>query len=236
MMIWNGSISTELLYNPAEASGLVKGYETYEFDSPVGAVDPSKALWDPKFRATPMDAAIGSQSANDPGSCSYAHNPPFGKRRSRWSNTFTSTEAVVGDRGPCFVLAGVGAAAVWSLLPNSDFGDRSITLLIHGSRVKWEGNIGFNDNHVEFENKADPENVTFSFTSLPPGQRTLPDCLFVNENDSTRVSEGGDQPGGVAGLGSYIDSHVGANSNAYLRPYSDMPGTNAAPSIKVWVD
>ena len=236
MMVWNGSISPELLLNPAEASGNVRLYETYEFDSPLAAADPSHALWDPKFRATPIDAALGSQSATDPGSCSYAHSPPFGKRRARWSNTFTATEAVIGDRGPCFVLAGNGPTAVWNLPQNSDFGDRSITLLIHGSRVKWEGNIGFNDNHVEFMTKADPENVTFSYNTLPPGQRTLSDCLFVNENDGTRMSEGGDQAAGPAGLGSYIDSHVGSNSNAYLRPYSDMPGTNAAPSIKAWVD
>ena len=236
MMAFNGSVSPELLYNPAEANGSVKSYEGYEFDTPIGAVDPSQAMWDPKFRATPLDAAIGNQNATDPGSCSYAHNPPFGKRRARWSNTFTATEAVVGDRGPCYVFSGNGTTATWNLAPNSDFGDRSITLLIHGSRTKWEGNIGFNDNHVEFCTKGDPDNVTFSFTSLQAGQRTLPDNLFVNEHDTDRVSQGGDAAQGPTGAGQYTDAYVGSNANAYLRPYFDMPGTNAAPSIKVWVD
>jgi hypothetical protein len=224
------------MINPAEADGQIIKYDTYEYDSPTGAATPSQALWDPRFRATPIDSAIGNQTATDPGSCSYAHNPPFGKRRARWSNTFTATEAVIGDRGPCYTISGAGTTATWNLIPNSDFGDRSITLLIHGSRTKWEGNIAFNDNHVEFDSKADPDNLTFSFTGMPAGQRTLPDNLFINENDSTRTSQGGDQANGSSGLGSYVDANVGLNANAYLRPYSDMPGTNSAPSIKVWVD
>src|SRR5579862_3576093 len=114
LLIFNGTIPTELMINPAEADGNIKNYDTYEFDSPLGAVDPSRATWDPQFRATPLDAAIGSQSATDPGSCSYAHNPPFGKRRAKWSNTFTATEAVFGDRGPCYVLTGTGTTATWN--------------------------------------------------------------------------------------------------------------------------
>ncbi len=235
-MVFGGFIPTEILINPAEADGNIRLYEGYENDSPSAAVDPTRALWDPRFRATPMDAAIGTQAATDPGSCSYAATPPFGKRRMRWSNTFTATEAVMGDRGPCFVMPNQGPTATWNLVQNNPFGDQSITLLIHGSRVKWEGNIAFNDNHVDFVSKADPDSVTFSFTSLQPGQRTLPDNLFINENDATRLSQGGEQAQGSAGMGHYTDANVGANSNAYLRPYYDMPGTNAAPSISAWVD
>ncbi len=238
LLLFNGSLTPEIMINPAEANGNVVKYEAYEYDSPVGSQQAGMALWDPKFRATPLDLPIGNQSATDPGNCSYAHNPPFGKRRAKWSNTFASTEVVVGDRGPCYTIAGAGTTATWNLVTGalSPFGDQSITLLIHGSRVKWEGNEGFNDNHVEFLNKADPENVTFSFTTLPPGQRTLPDNIFINEKDTDRNSQGGEQANGSVGLGSYTDAFVGANSNAYLRPYCDMPGTDTAPSIKVWVD
>jgi prepilin-type N-terminal cleavage/methylation domain-containing protein len=235
LMLFNGSISPELLINPAEANGLVKLYEAYQFDQPQGAVDPSKAMWDPRFTATPLDPAIGGGPTGQ-GGCSYAHNPPFGKRRAKWGNTFTATEAVVGDRGPIFTLSGNGSTATWNLVANNDFGDRSITLLIHGSRVKWEGNIGYNDNHVEFHTKADPESLTFSFTGFQPGQRSLPDNLFVNEKDSDRTSQGGDQAAGGVGLGTYTDTNVGNNANAYLRPYFEMPGTNALPQIRTWVD
>jgi prepilin-type N-terminal cleavage/methylation domain-containing protein len=235
-LLINNGMPTELMINPAEANQQVRAMEGYEFDNPSGAQDPARALWDPKFRGTPIDSAIGNQSASDPSNSSYAHATPFGKRRARWSNSFVSTEATFGDRGPCYVLSGQGATAVWNLRPDSDFGDRSITLLIHGSRTKWEGNVVYNDNHVDFITRADPETLTFVFNANPVGQRSLPDNIFVNERDTDRSSQGGDQAQGQVGLGSYLDPNVGANANAYLRPYSDMPGSNAAPSIKAWVD
>ncbi|MEX2219159.1 MAG: prepilin-type N-terminal cleavage/methylation domain-containing protein [Phycisphaerales bacterium] len=237
LMVFNGVAPPEVLVSPAEASGNVAVYDRYAFDAPPGAVQAIKALWDPQFRATPLDAAIGpGQAATDPSHQSYALTPPFGKRRARWSNTFTSTEVVIGNRGPCFTLTGGGGAgSSWSLTPGV-FGDQSTTLLIHGSRVKWEGNAGSNDGHVEFYSRADPESVVFTFSGLPAGQKTAPDNLLVNENDQTRASLAGHAAAGEAGLGSYTDPHVGTQGNAYLRPYAEMTGTNASPAIRVWVD
>jgi prepilin-type N-terminal cleavage/methylation domain-containing protein len=236
MMIFNGSLSTEIFMNPAEANGQVKLYDAYQFDQPSGAVVSTQATWDPWFKGSPKDINLTGQSGTD-GNSSYAHNPPVGKRKARWTNSFVATEAVVGDRGPCYTISGAGAAATWNLIASNDFGDRSITLLIHGSRVKWEGNIGFNDNHVDFLNKADPENVTFSFTGLPPGARSLPDNIFINENDAQRtVTGGGEAATGTPGVGSYTDANVHLNANAYLRPVFTITGTNAAPSCQVWVD
>jgi prepilin-type N-terminal cleavage/methylation domain-containing protein len=232
LLVAQGSCPTEMLINPAEASGLVRQYDTYEFDQPAGAVTPTQALWDPKLRATPMDLPIGNQQASDPSNQSYALTPPFGKRRARWSSTYASNEIVLGDRGPCFTYTN----GAWNLAAGSLFGDQSVTLLIHGGRVKWKGNEASNDGHVEFYTRADPDNVTFTFSSLPAGTRTNPDNFFVNENDNTRQSQGGDQAVGTPGVGSYVDPNVGLNTNAYLRPYSEMPGTNANPSIKAWVD
>jgi prepilin-type N-terminal cleavage/methylation domain-containing protein/prepilin-type processing-associated H-X9-DG protein len=238
ILIFSGGLSPEIYYCPAEANGNVKLLESYEYDSPQGVANPamaSQALWDPRFRATPLDPAVGGQSAADPANQSYALVPPFGKRRAQWSNTFSSTEPILANRGPCYTLDN-GNPASWNVLPGSEYGDRSLTLLIHGSRTRWEGNVGFNDGHVEFIQRADPQNITFSFTGLPAGQKTQPDCIFVNENDATRQPEGGHTviPGTQGG--SYLDNKVGTYSNAYLRPYSEMTGTNAAPVIKAWVD
>ncbi len=239
MMIFNGSLSTEIMINPAEADGNVKLRDTYEFDSPTGTAVSSQATWDPKFRGTPLDTSGPGVSPNigtpgtDPGNQSYAHNIPFGKRRAKWSNTFTATEVVIGDRGPIYTISGAGTTATWNLVQSSDYGDRSITLLIHGSRVKWEGNEAFNDNHVDFITKADPDNITFSFTGLTAGQRTLPDNIFINENDAQRtVTGGGEQCTG----GSYTDSNAHVNANAYLRPIISITGSNATPTVKCWVD
>jgi prepilin-type N-terminal cleavage/methylation domain-containing protein len=244
LLIFNGSLSPEIFINPAEADGNIKLIDNYEYDTPSGCANnnqASQAQWDPKFRGTPMDAAVGTSLASDPGNNSYAHSPPFGKRKARWSNSFSATEVVVGNRGPVFAVQGSGATLQWLLAPTSDYGDRSLTLLIHGSRTKWEGNEAFNDNHVEFLQRADPENVTFSFTGLAQGARTQPDNIFVNENDTSRLPEnngGATAPAGGGTAGAvYNDGAHYNNANAYLRPIRAVTGSvSTAPTIECWVD
>jgi prepilin-type N-terminal cleavage/methylation domain-containing protein len=239
MLIFNGTVSTEIFFNPAESSGSVRLNDSYEFDQPQGAATPAQATWDPKFRGTPSDAAIGNQTATDPGHNSYAHTPPFGKRRARWSNTFNASEAVMGNRGPIFSLTGSGPTRQWNLVTSSAYGDQSITLLIHGSRVKWEGNIAFNDNHVDFLTKADPESVTFTLGVAQANTRTVPDNIFINENDNTGNPEANGGQSASAGTnqqGTYQDALVYQNANAYLRPYHTVAGAAATPTISVWVD
>jgi prepilin-type N-terminal cleavage/methylation domain-containing protein len=237
MLIYNGSVSVELVINPAEANGLIKTYDGYEFDSPSGTVTTSQATWDPKFRGTPIDrAGTGSgplptgAAQGDGGNNSYAHNPPFGKRKARWTNSFVSTECVIGDRGPVYSLNGT----TWNLLSNSPFGDQSITLLIHGSRTKWEGNEAFNDNHVEFLTKGDPDNLTFTFVGLPNNTRTQPDNIFMNENDNNRTAEGNES--GASAASGYDDAKVAANANAYLRPCWKAAINGTTTTASMWVD
>jgi hypothetical protein len=240
MLIFNGTVSSEIFINPAESSGVVKLYDAYEFDQPVGANTPVQATWDPKFRGTPIDQALSTALATDPGNNSYGHTPPFGKRKARWTNSFSASEAVMGDRGPCYSLQGTGASRQWNLLGSSAYGDQSLTLLIHGSRVKWEGNEAFNDNHVEFLTKADPENVTFTLGQAQGNTRTVPDNIFINENDNTGAAEasGGSTPTpGANQQGTYTDAACGNWSNAYIRPYAQQTAANSAPaSIQVWCD
>jgi prepilin-type N-terminal cleavage/methylation domain-containing protein len=235
MLIFNGSVSPEIFYNPAEASGLVKTSDVYDYDQPQGAVTPAQAIWDPKWRGTPNDATVGTSTAIESNN-SYAHTPPFGNRKPKWSNTFVSTEVIMGDRGPCFTFQN----NTWNLLTGSPYGDQSITLLIHGSRVKWEGNEAFNDNHVDFLTRADPDSVTFSFlTYLQPGQHTQPDNIFVNENDQSRAVEGGSSetsPANGTNSGQYTENSAHKNTNAYIRPYSNVTGQNSSPVVTVWVD
>jgi len=228
MLIFNGTVSTEIFLNPAEASGVVKLYDAYEFDQPTGAATPVQATWDPKFRGTPLDLPVNGVGAGDPGNNSYGHTPPFGKRKARWTNTFSASEVVLGDRGPCFTLTGTGATRQWNLLAGSPFGEQSITLLIHGSRVKWEGNEAFNDNHVEFLTKADAENVTFTLLQAQGNVRTVPDNIFINENDTNGNAEaaGGQSATG----GTYTDATVSLQGNAYVRPYSTQTAANNAAS------
>jgi len=242
MLIFNGSVSPEIFYNPAEASGVVKSSDVYDYDQPAGAVTPAQAIWDPKWRGTPNDAAVTGDQGRIEGNNSYAHTPPFGNRKPKWSNTFVSTEVIMGDRGPCFSFSNntwnytTGGGAL------SMYGDQSITLLIHGSRVKWEGNEAFNDNHVDFLTRADPDSVTFSFLTFgQPGQHTQPDNIFVNENDQSRSIEGGSGEAGPStgtNSGQYTEGATSSikNTNAYIRPYSNVTGPNSGPTLTMWVD
>jgi hypothetical protein len=169
LLVNNGSIMTELLISPAESntSGIVLKTD-YDFDAPMVAVNPEKALWDPSLAAD-----FTKQGGSN---ISYAHMPPVGARRAKWANTFVTTEAVVGNRGP--MISNVTRGATGDIL-GVDFDTRSNTLLIHGSRRSWEGNIGYNDGHTNFETKFWPDGLTYTRAD----KQAVPDVLFVDEQD-----------------------------------------------------
>jgi type II secretory pathway pseudopilin PulG len=231
ILVFNGFISTELLISPAESNtaGVVRD-DAYRFDAPAGAADLKNALWDPAFRAAPADDAIGpGQKDSDPGSNSYAFSPIAGKRTARWASTFNSTEAALGNRGPLYDFVGDS----WRLLKASPFGDASNTLLIHGTRTKWEGNIAYNDNHVQFETKPDPDDLTFTFTGVTdPKKQVRSDNLFANEEDDTRAMLGAMAP--PDSRGRQLDTRIGANSNAYLKIITNMARDGSRATV--WQD
>jgi prepilin-type N-terminal cleavage/methylation domain-containing protein len=193
LLIYNGFFSPELCVSPAESNGSIKIFGNYAYSTPNNVVNSSQALWDPNFCATPMANEVGGFNTTlQTGSFSYGLLPPVGNRRPKWTNTFQATEAIVGNRGPGYSGTG-GTNTVWSLDPNTNSGGGvtqvgvgSNTLLIHGGRTTWEGNIAYNDNHVNFETRPDPEATPFTFSGLAQGFRSQFDNLFVNENDSTR--------------------------------------------------
>jgi prepilin-type N-terminal cleavage/methylation domain-containing protein len=251
VMIYNGFFSPELCVSPAEVNGDIKAYDKYEYSEPVGAVctDKKLALWDPRFRALPQDAAIAGgtppQAQTDAGGLSYAYQCPVGGRRSKWSNTFQSTEAILGNRGPAYNANGSPPNLTWVLEPTATIdtasyqnraGINSNTLLIHGGRTTWEGNIAFNDNHVNFETRADPETLPFTFNGLTAGQKTKFDNIFVNEDDQTQLNDDG--------TGSTMNNATGGttvNTNNYLRNWRHTSGFGAtgafaAANIQMWWD
>jgi prepilin-type N-terminal cleavage/methylation domain-containing protein/prepilin-type processing-associated H-X9-DG protein len=198
LMVFGGHVSTELCINPAEANTaqiVVDG--GYTLDNPM-AVNPANALWDPQFAGNPeVPPQFGGwRGAPQPvqtniGNTSYAHNTPFGKRKGKWQDNFTTTEAIWGDRGPRYAPGDRGVYPMggrWSLV-TGQYGVDSFTLLIHGSRNSWEGNIAYNDGHVSFETKPNPDGVTYRRTMGTP--LTTTDNLFVNETDE----QGGDAAG-----------------------------------------
>jgi prepilin-type N-terminal cleavage/methylation domain-containing protein len=241
VLVWNSFFPTEMGLSPAEVNGDIREYEDYQFDEPQDAVDDQFALWDPTFRATPEDVDDGTYSntvdpSDESGGFSYAHAMPFGKRKAKWSNSFVSTEVALANRGASYDLTDP-TNGEWELVQDSGsnqgydtrVGITSNTLLIHGTRTKWEGNVGYNDNHVDFENAPDPDGVTWSFTDLQPEYRTKRDNIFENEDDQTRNRLDGEQLQGA-----------NDNANAYVRSYFvsgyNNSGNNVGPDLDVFFD
>ena len=190
IMIYNSLVTPDVLYSPAESSGLIAADHDYEYTEPEGAEDEQRARWDPGFAGTPVDdpSLHGSDpNASDTGNTSYAHLALAGLgRRSEWKNSLSSNYAAVGNRGPKHQDAEwdpqTRLITLVNLVTGSE-GDDSLTLLIHGSKNAWEGNIAYNDNHVNFETTSYPDGMLFTVTT--PGQQlTYGDCLFLDEGDS----------------------------------------------------
>jgi len=257
LLIYNGYAPVEMFVSPAESNANCRPMEGYEFDKPKGAITPpaqTGALWDPKFRATGADipdqpGGTGSGLAADGTfNLSYAHNIPFGKRKQYWSNNFTSTEVVLTNRGPFYtgLSAGTGSAQQWLLQPAglNTYGESSNSLLIHGSRQKWEGMVGYNDNHVDYVLQPDPETLLFTFSGLTAGERSQRDNIFVNEQDTVRIPPqptGNPAPqtlpytGGTQVLQMNTATHN--NANAFVRSISVIAGADAGQAqITIWLD
>jgi prepilin-type N-terminal cleavage/methylation domain-containing protein/prepilin-type processing-associated H-X9-DG protein len=236
VLIYNGNISTELCVSPAESNtGAVQRYDKYQFTRPCNN---DNTLWDPTFRGTPSDAAQACQgggltgsgsTATDPGNNSYASLVFFGRRQARWGDTFSTTEAVFGNRGPTYTATSGAASATdefpypstgrWALTTDAT-GTGSNTLLIHGGRTTWEGNVGYNDGHVSFETKPTPDGVTY--TSTATTNKSKPDNLFVQENDEQSPGTG--------------DATTAKYTNAYLRPISQVNGSAQSTTVTLWRD
>ena len=173
ILVFNSSISPELLYSPNEANSSIKIFTDYQNVNPKAATVPANAVWDPALRC---DFTTGD------GHTSYAHLMPDGDpakrtgRLQRWANTFNATEPVFGNRGPLVT----GRDAQGSILHDK----KSNTHAIHGGRTTWEGNIGYNDNHVNFETRMDPTEITYTVAGAKVGSPTArPDIFFYNEPD-----------------------------------------------------
>jgi prepilin-type N-terminal cleavage/methylation domain-containing protein len=209
VLIFNSSISPELCYCPSESNSNIKIDSGYQNSNPALAAVPANAVWDPGFSGYPGDSTGGTQQRRDgnpsvTGGNSYASLIfNYGNRMSKWSNTFNATEAVMGNRGPTYTGGSATSDALpwtasWTLLAGA-LGTQSNTLAIHGGRTTWEGNIGYNDNHVNFETRPDPTEITFtrSGTATP---RVVPDNFFVDETDENATAT--------------------VRTNAWLRPFT----------------
>lgn len=169
MLIFYGHISTDMTISYAEShTDAIEQDQDYELDNPKTAVDPTNALWDPAFSADFTGGEIGNTS--------YAHLLPAGPRRTLWRDTFSTTQPIIGNRGPEIASYSRGKKGRFTPVYSDPY---TYTFLIHGARKSWEGNIAYNDGHVSFETRVDPEGVEYRTAD----KRRMPDCLFYDETD-----------------------------------------------------
>jgi prepilin-type N-terminal cleavage/methylation domain-containing protein len=180
-MIGRGYVNAQILVSPAEVNSKVVACATYN----MNAIDPSKdCYWDPidtlgagtaplPSPTTGFRADLASQS-----NTSYAMMPldKSSRRNTEWRNTGNSRFAILGNRG---VKAGA--------TDNDDF-KNSKTLLIHGGVKEWDGNIGYNDNHVEYGRSFYPENLAKLNPSNTASTEVL-DNLFKNDSGSFSAAQ-----------------------------------------------
>ncbi len=112
--------------------------------------------WDPKFycnlngNAPPTGQTAVCYS-------SYAHQPLFGQRKAiSWRAVGDSTRPLLGTRGPRHTNDGPASAQT-----DPDSYANSPTLLLHGSKKEWAGNIVFGDGHFEFLTTMFPTQTQF---------------------------------------------------------------------------
>ncbi len=124
--------NTDIVVGPTEVNPVVR--EDLDYDH--SAYDPgADEYWDRAFAADIWGTAP-AQECNT----SYAHMAVCGDRAEiKWRDTGAAGDPVVGTRG---IKNGLG--------PGNPEYNRSPTLRLHGSPRQWDGNVCFNDNHVEY--------------------------------------------------------------------------------------
>ncbi|HEX8875127.1 MAG TPA: prepilin-type N-terminal cleavage/methylation domain-containing protein [Phycisphaerales bacterium] len=244
MMIYNGQFGPELCVSPAEANGSIKINGQYQYSNPeaVATAKRAQAILDPSFACYGSegpggDFAIpgaGGAGAGAPSAgFSYAISPPIGGRRSIWQSTFDGTQVVIGNRGPWFELQNAG----WTLsktakgspsIPNAS---ASNTLLIHGARTSWEGNLARNDGSVNFETRPDPENIPILFATAQAGQNVPKfDNVFANEDESGNGQTYNAATEDLLTTTTNTATNTAGRRNNYLRCYGGGGGTTATYS------
>ena len=175
MLIYGNYFSPELMVSPAEQSASIEIDADYHLTTPPNTIDPANALWDPTFAADFTNTKVM-------GNTSYAHHIPAADRHDRWNSTLQSTEAILGNRGPQITAVDSSSKTIKPqfAIPNS------ITLQIHGSRTTWEGNIAYNDNHVNFETNVFTDAATYMLAKPTPNAKPIykPDVFFFDEPDA----------------------------------------------------
>jgi prepilin-type N-terminal cleavage/methylation domain-containing protein len=156
-MIAQEYYNPDLLIGPTEQNPIVVEYSDYNFQ----AYDPANdEYWDRNFKAL----ISGAGDCNT----SYSHMALLGQRKKvKWRNTSHENDPMVSTRG-----------TKDGLMEGEDY-TRSYTLLLHGPKKQWVGNIVYSDNHADVSETFYPSLV--SYEPMDPDGRLTKDNIFAAE-------------------------------------------------------
>lgn len=197
LLLFQGLVTEELLVSPSESDGAIRPDADYQYGNVSQAEDANLALWDPGFVGTksprdlfevpiPVDQNDIPDVLNpgDGSNFSYAHNPLWGSRTRSWRTTYSSNDPVVSNRGPAYDIEGSEPDHSWVLKQGSAQAEAegflSATLLIHGDKRSWSGNLAYNDGSVRYESSPTPSSVRMFYRENQI-ERYIQDNLFVDE-------------------------------------------------------
>ena len=156
---------TDILVGPTEypGSNVVAMGKANSIGLPVDAeydltqYNPSAdKYWDPKFYCN-LNGNTPPTGQTAVCYSSYAHQPLFGQRKAlSWRAVGDSTRPLLGTRGPRHTNDGPASAQT-----DPDSYANSPTLLLHGSKREWAGNVVFGDGHFEFLTTMFPTQTQF---------------------------------------------------------------------------
>lgn len=166
-MIAMGAFNPSVLISPAELSSKIAMCTNYNMN---GYRPGNDQYWDGDTGTTSTFKITGTGGVIDTCMTSYATMPlsKVGRRIMEWKSTGNSKFVVVGNRG---VKDGIVSGATY---------EQSQTLLIHGGKNEWDGNLCKNDSSVEFGRTFIPSYL--NKVGLAPG---ILDNVFLNDDSLT---------------------------------------------------
>ena len=238
VLVFSETLTPEIFISPAEIDVDIRqpvlttnrATSEYNYSLPLQAETPDKAVYDPQFRGSKLDATASGVDSNVPGIYghnSYAHIPLRGASLENWSSiSALGNVAVLGNRGPIYQPASGGSpvnsgpSESWAL-PTSgalgSIGANSQTLLIHGSRNTWSGNVVYNDGSGRLERDPNPSSLRQirdnTAGAIGAVQESYNDNLFVLENTNPNSDE---------------------RKNAYLRIWARGIPTSPTGAQNIW--
>ena len=168
----------DILIGPTEINENVVEMENYDYD----AYDPANDVyWDTEFSANVhLPPGLGFEC-----NTSYAHMALVGERKRRkWKDTQRTGDPAIGTRGTGHADRDRGGQMT------GDEYTLSPTLLLHGAKKQWVGNVVFMDNHVI----SNLDNFYPQVTSYEPADGTgevkdnIFDCEFEDHLEHRHAS------------------------------------------------